>query len=405
MPVNTSILPSHAASGRGTTARVLGIVAFNFAAYFCVGLPLAVVPHQVHVVLGYGTVLAGLAVSLQYVATLATRATAGRICDQRGPRISVLYGLAACAGSGALLLAAALASAHPPVSLGLLLASRLLLGTGESLVTTATIMWGIGALGSPHTGKVISWNGVTTYAALAAAAPVGVWLGDAAGFASLGVATLLLALPVWGLAWRREGVRPIAGRRIPARQVLARMLPFGSCLGLASIGFGAITAFIALYYGDRGWGGPALAITLLGVAFVATRLLLPNAIARFGGFQVAVASLAVEALGLLTIWLAPAAGWAALGAAVTGCGFALVFPALGIEAVRRVSDSNRGTALGIYSLFLDLALAITGPLAGWLAHRAGFGAIYLLAGLAAASAALASLALARTRGARAPVQA
>jgi predicted MFS family arabinose efflux permease len=66
-----------------------------------------------------------------------------------------------------------------------------------------------------------------------------------------------------------------------------------------------------------------------------------------------------------------------------------------MEAVRRVSDSNRGTALGIYSLFLDMALAITGPLAGLLAAQADFGAIYLVACVAALGAACMSLLLAR----------
>ncbi len=374
---------------------MLSIVAFNFAGYCCVGLPLAVIPGLVHVGLGYGTVLAGLAVSLQYVATLLTRAIAGRLCDTRGPRTSVLWGLSACAGSGVLLLAAACAVELPALSLALLLASRLLLGSGESLVTTGTITWGIGALGGAQTGKVISWNGVTTYGALALAAPVGVWLNQRFGFASLGIATLVLALATLQRAWRRPGVATVAGSRIPARRVLARMLPFGTCLGLASIGFGAITAFVALYYADRQWSHAALAITLLGVTFVATRLVLPNAITRFGGFTVAVASFVVEAVGLLTIWIAPSPGWSALGAAVTGAGFALVFPALGIEAVRRVSESNRGTALGIYSLFLDLALALTGPLAGLLARRSGYASIYLLAGLAALLAAALSLWLAR----------
>ncbi|WCE06099.1 MFS transporter [Pseudoxanthomonas sp. JBR18] len=375
--------------------RVLGIVVFNFVGYCCVGLPLAVVPGFVHGALGYGTVLAGLAVSLQYVATLLSRTMAGRLCDHRGPKVSLLVGLLACALSGACTLGAALAGAWPLASLSILFVGRLLLGCGESLVTTATILWGIGAVGGLHTGRVISWNGVTTYGALAVSAPVGVFLAARFGLASLGVATLLMTLvALVGVAVRR-GVPPIHGERIPARQVLRRMLPFGLCLGLGSVGFGAITAFIALYYADHGWPHAALAVTLLGVAFVTTRLILPNAINRHGGYRVAVVSLGVEALGLVCIWLAPSPLWAACGAGITGAGFALVFPALGMEAVKRVSDSNRGTALGIYSLFLDLALAITGPAAGALAVVWSYGAIYLVAGFAALGAAAASLFLAR----------
>jgi MFS family permease len=377
------------------TRRVLGIVVFNFVAYFCVGLPLAVVPVYVHDTLGRGTVLAGLAVSLQYVATLLSRTVAGRVCDLRGPRTSVLLGFAACVAAGVSTLATAAAVAWPLASLALLFVGRLLLGCGESLVTTGTITWGIGATGAQHTGRVISWNGVTTYGALAVAAPIGVWMVERWGFVSIGaLTTLLAAAALIGVVLRR-GVATVPGERIPARQVLRRMLPFGVCLGLGSIGFGAITAFIALYYGDRHWPDAALAVTMLGATFVLTRLALPDAITRFGGYRVAVASLSVEALGLLIVWLAPSPLWAAVGAAVTGAGFALVFPSLGMEAVRRVSESNRGTALGIYSLFLDMALAVTGPLAGILALQADYGAIYLAACVAALGAAAMSLLLRR----------
>jgi hypothetical protein len=56
-------------------------------------------------------------------------------------------------------------------------------GRGESLVTTGTIAWGIGSAGARHTAKVISWNGITTYGALAVGAPVGVVLAGQGGLA------------------------------------------------------------------------------------------------------------------------------------------------------------------------------------------------------------------------------
>ncbi len=299
------------------------------------------------------------------------------------------------------MLAAALAVPVPALSLALLLASRLPLGAGESLVTTGTTLWGIGTVGSADTARAISWNGITSYGALALGAPVGVWLDGAVGFRALGVLMLAVALCSLWLAGRRPGVAPAPGVRLPARAVFGRMWPFGTCLGLGSVGFGAITAFAALYFLDRHWAHAALAITALGTAFVLTRLLAGNAIARFGGYRVAMASFATEALGLLLVWLAPGAGWAVLGAAVTGVGFSLVFPALGMEAVKQVPAANRGSALGLYSVFLDVALGITGPLAGWLAHRGGYGGIYPLAAAAAALALLGSAVL-RWRALRPP---
>ncbi len=84
--------------------------------------------------------------------------------------------------------------------------------------------------------------------------------------------------------------------------------------------------------------------------------------------------------------------WIALaGAALTGFGFSLVFPALGVEAVGLVPASNRGAALGAYSLFIDVSLGVTGPLMGAVANGFGFGSIFLCAALAAFSGLMLSL--------------
>ena len=76
------------------TLQVVSIVLFTFIGYLNIGIPLAVLPSYVHNDLGFSTVIAGLVISVQYLATLLSRPTASRIIDNQGSKRAVMYGLA-----------------------------------------------------------------------------------------------------------------------------------------------------------------------------------------------------------------------------------------------------------------------------------------------------------------------
>jgi MFS family permease len=391
-----SVSRGRRSSNAAVTLQIVSIVFFTFLCYLVIGLPMAVLPGYVHGDLAYGSVLAGLVISIQYLATLLSRSHAGRMADTVGSKQTVLIGLAACAASGVLLLLAGFLHDTPALSLGVLMASRLVLGFGESWVGTGCITWAIGRVGAAHTAKVISWNGISTYAALAIGAPLGVQLRAHFGFGAVGAAVLAAGLMGFALAAPRARVAVVGGARMAFSQVVARVLPHGLGLGLASVGFGSIAAFITLYYAAHQWAGAALSLSVFGCFFIGARLLLGSTIGRFGGFRVAIVSISVEIAGLLLLWLALAPWMALAGAALAGFGFSLVFPSLGVEAVSRVPAGNRGAALGAYSAFLDLSLGITGPVAGLVVTGFGYPAIFLFAALSAAIAMGIALALQRS---------
>jgi MFS family permease len=377
----------------GVLPSILSTVAFTFVAYLTIGLSLAVLPGFVNTNLGFGAMLAGLAISIQYLATLISRPQAGRMADANGPKRTVMTGLAMCAASGVLLLIAALASHLPWLSLGLIFMARLALGCAESCVGTGAIAWGMGQVGHRHTARVISWNGVATYGALAAGAPLGVVIDHRYGFVAIGLVTLLLALAALPLARLKRATTVVAGERAPLRTVAARVVPYGIGLALGSIGFGCIATFITLFYAAHGWANAALALTVFGVVFVGVRFVFARTIPKLGGYRVAMASLSVEAIGLIVLCLANTATMAGVGAAIAGFGFSLVFPALGVEAVHRVPAHSSGAALGVYSVFMDVAMALTGPLGGWVAGGMGYNAIYGFAALAAMASVVLALVL------------
>ena len=384
------------------TLQVVSIVLFTFIGYLNIGIPLAVLPGYVHNHLGYGTVIAGLVISVQYLATLLSRPYASRFIDTRGSKRAVMIGLAGCGLSGVFMLVSSWLTSMPAWSLASLLIGRLVLGSAESLVGSGSIGWGIGRVGAQNTAKVISWNGIASYGAIAIGAPLGVVMVGHLGMWSLGASIMALGALGVLLAWPKLAAPIVSGVRLPFLHVLGRVLPHGTGLALGSIGFGTIATFITLYYATNHWENAALCLSLFGASFISARLLFGNLINRIGGFRVAIACLSVETLGLLLLWLAPNPELALAGAALSGFGFSLVFPALGVEAVNLVPASSRGAAVGAYSLFIDLSLGITGPLVGAVAAGFGFASIFLFAALAALGGLMLSVYLYRqARSARA----
>lgn len=141
----------------------------------------------------------------------------------------------------------------------------------------------------------------------------------------------------------------------------------------------------------RHWNSAGLVMTGFGIGFIAVRVVFGSLPDRTGGYRVALWSLVIEAVGQVMIWSAPTEIMALAGALVTGLGCALVFPALGVEALKRVPPANRGSAMGAFVAFLDIAYGVSGPVAGLIAGQVGYAAVYLFgAACALAGAVLAA---------------
>ncbi|TBU97698.1 MFS transporter [Phytopseudomonas dryadis] len=368
----------------GKTAQILGVVIFTFIGFLCVGLPLAVLPGFVLNDLGYGSVMAGLVISLQYLVTLISRPITGVLIDRIGPKRAVSYGLAGSVASGLLTLGAtSLHGLSSDVGLGLLLVGRVALGVSQALIGTGSITWGIGRVGAQNTARVISWNGIASYGAIAVGAPLGVVMAATLGLWSIGCAITLLSAGALWLAQGKPAIPVIQGKRLPFHNVFLAIAPNGVALALGSIGFGTLATFVTLYYASLGWAHAAYCLSAFGCAFIVARLLFAGTIERRGGYRVATICLAIETLGLLLLWLAPHPTLALCGAALTGFGLSLVYPALGVEAIANIPAASRSSALGAYALFFDLALGIAGPLMGMIASAYDYAAVFLAAGLLA----------------------
>ena len=360
---------------------VLPIMGVVSVAFLVIGMALPVLPLHVHQGLGLSAFVVGLVTGSQFAASLISRVWSGHYADSRGAKRAVVIGLLMAVVGGFLYLLS-LGFVHTPwLSVVILLGGRALLGVAESFIITGAVSWGLALAGRANTGRVIAWVGMAMFAALAFGAPVGTTLYALGGFAAVAVATILFPLMTVLLVAPLTPVPIQRGAQTGLMKTLGAVwLPgFGSAL--STIGFGATIAFSSLLSAERGWNPLWLSFSAFALALVAARLFLGHTPDKLGGAKVALVCVFVEAAGLALIWFASSVMLAAAGAALTGFGYSLVYPGLGVEAVRRAPPQSRGLAMGAYTVFLDVALGFGSPALGLVAGWTGLGSVFLISAI------------------------
>ncbi|MBV4505601.1 MFS transporter [Pseudomonas sp. BW13M1] len=359
-----------------------------FVSYLTIAMSMSAFSLYITQSKGMGDVAAGVVVGLPFLATIFSRGWAGRFSDRHGTKSTTTLGMSVLAASSLICLASSLLVKQPALEFTALLFGRALLGVGESLALVGILSWCISSSGVARTGLVMSIVGAGIYSSLAVGTPVGIWLLASFGFHSL-----------MGLCATAPLISMVIVKFYPAPKVMNIPKSFsmfsavkivwkhGLIVGLQGIGFAAIGTFFPLYFHFKGWEWAGLGISFFGLGFVLVRLFLGGLPDRIGGKSVAFVSLAIEVAGLLLIWSSPSPTCALIGALLTGMGCSLVFPSMGLDALKRVPPEMKGVAIGSFVAFQDLAYGLTGPLAGWLAQLFGYSSVFIFGFLSAALAA------------------
>ncbi|MDF7673759.1 MFS transporter [Acetobacteraceae bacterium ESL0709] len=394
------------------TLKVIPVVIFNLLVYFIIGLPNAVIGALfVHQTLGFSTAIAGMTLSLQYLGTFGTRLVSGQFVDRYGPKKILVFGLMATTLSGLLMCGAALITAFISLSetvrymaLIVALLSRLFLGWGESWTATSVTTWNIRRVGRAHTSVAISWNGVTSYGGIAIGVTAGKYLSQFDPHTTLlpvGIASALLAaIGLIGLIFFYKPIKPlpVRGGHMSFIHALRKVLPYGVGLSAGSFAFGTISNFLALYFSANHWTKIGLAFGIFSLFFILGRLFFASQIDKRGGMPVAFASLFVEAIAMLIFCTIHTETGATIGAALTGAGFSLLFPALGTMAVKTGGPEYSGILLAAYSVFTDLTIFIVGPVMGLIQVKTGWNVMFAIVGVLCLSGILLTMCLSHLPG-------
>lgn len=353
------------------------IIISVFGVYLTIGMTLGVLPGFIQNDLGFGSLIVGIVIGLQSLATLLTRAYSGKMTDTQGARKSNHRGIILVIFSGIIYTTAIFLNYNASLSLGLILFARIVHGISESLCVTGALTWGIGLVGGAKSGRVMTWNGIAMYAGIAIGAPAAIWIKNSLGSEYVFILIIAISIFSWISTMKLPSLSvDLSHIRPPFYKVVGLIASQGLGLAFSSIGFACLSSFIALLFKEQNWGDPSLAFMAFGGCYVLTRILFSSYSDRFGGYKVALVSLVVEISGQLLIGFSTSKTMAIIGCSLTGIGFSLIFPALGVLAIKKISPQMRGTALGAYAAFFDLSLALAAPIAGIIAGWYDYQSVY-----------------------------
>jgi MFS family permease len=365
---------------------LVGILGGLFAGYLGLTAVIPVLPGFLRDRHGTGDFLVGLVVTGTAVTALLVRPVAGALADRLGHRTVMLAG-ALVVGLGGLCYLL-------PLSVPALVAVRLLLGAGEAALFTAGAVWTVALAPHHRRGQLIGLYGVSMWGGISAGTFLGATLQQ---FGYPAVWTLSAAAPLVGAALvALVPAPPRAGAAGGGAGLALRpaLLP-GVALTFGAAGYAGLAAFVVLHLAGRGIGHGVLVLSCFSAVYAGTRLVIGHLPDRLGPRRVAAWCGVGEAAGLLVIAVAPNLPVALLGSVVMGVGFSLLHPSLALMVMNRTEPTRQGAAIGAYTSFWDLGLAVWGPATGLVAAGLGYPAVFAVGAAGALVAAVMALRIGR----------
>jgi MFS family permease len=360
------------------TRTFLTVAAAELAYFTADGVLLPALPRYVEGPLGGGNVAVGLVVGAFSLTAFFLRPWAGLQADRRGRRILMVVG----ASIFALSVVGYLVATSVPV----LVAMRLLTGTGEALFFVGAVSANLDLAPPERRGEAMSFASLALYLGIGVGPLIGEAVIGRVGFRAAWLVAIGLAVVAAALASRLPPMTP-AGDTAPGRPRLihpAGLLP-GLVLLTAIWGMAGFLAFVPLYALDLGMSGAGLVLGMFSGIVVLIRSVGARIPDRLGASRASRIALALSSIGLAIVGLWREPVGLVIGAAVLGVGVALFTPALFALAANSVEADERGAVMGTTSAFLDLAFGLGPATLGFVAAAIGRSGTFLAGALVAAA--------------------
>ncbi len=342
----------------------------NFFYFLSVGALIPVLPLYVQETLGGGDIAVGVVIGTFALAAVLLRPVSGRISDQRGRRVLILLG-------SAMVVASVIGYAFTSSLIPLLLL-RLVTGAGEAFfyVGVASAINDISP--DERRGEALSYFSLALYGGLAIGPIIGETVLGAGRFhltwfVSAGAASIAFLLGLKVPDTRDPAIQPSGTRRIVHP---AAIMP-GTVLAASIWGLSGFTTFVPLYALSIGLGGSRIVFALYSSIVMLIRSVGAKIPDKLGVRKTARSALTSSAIGLAVMALWPGAPGLYVGTVLFAVGQALAFPALMAIAVTSAPANERGSVIGTFTAFFDLAFGLgavsLGAVASALDYQGAFG--------------------------------
>jgi predicted MFS family arabinose efflux permease len=382
------------------TRAFIMLTAAELAYFTALGLMIPATPLFAAGPLGAGEAVVGLVVGAFSITALLLRPWAGRVSDRRGRRPLLL--------GGALLFSFVSLAHIVATDLAVLTGLRLALGAAEAFFFVAGFA-ALADLAPPgRAGEALSYNSLALYLGIALGPLLGEVFIDVGGFDLAWLGAAALGLVAAAIAWRLPETwtppQPSPGQPAPRPAALFHRAAIGPGLALFA-GVAAMAgffAFVALYAQDIGMGGARYVLLAFGLTVVIVRIAFATLPDRVAPLRLGASALALTGIGLLIAGIVPEPIGLFAAAVVMAVGVAFLTPAVFSFLFARISATERGSAMGTASLFLDLAFGGGPMMLGLVAAAAGIPAAFAAGAAIALIGAMGTAAAARQQG-RVPV--